>query len=95
MPLPDRVWQEHGQDLDHAGYADFVGCGEFKSLREIAVPQGATRRPSSGGWGHILATSRRPRRKTTSIIIRIISGIVTIIVIMIRSLFFPTQALNR
>ena len=41
MPLPDRDWHEHGQGLDHAGYADSVGYGEFKSLtRDRRTPGG-------------------------------------------------------
>ena len=34
-----------------------MGYGEFKSLREIAVPQGEHRRVISGGWRCIPATS--------------------------------------
>ena len=62
VPPPTEYGIEFGQDLDHAGYADFVGYGEFKSLREIAVPQGEPRRPSSGGPWRFSATSRRSRQ---------------------------------
>ena len=42
MPLPDRDWHEHGQGLDHAGYADSVGYGEFKSLTRDRRTLGGT-----------------------------------------------------
>ena len=64
MPLPDRVWHEHGQDLDHAGYADSVGYGEFKSLTRDRRTLGGTRqtefRRSMAELGNILANPANP-----------------------------------
>ena len=39
VPLPTGSGIEFGQGLDHAGYADFVGYGEFNRLAHSARPK--------------------------------------------------------
>ena len=66
IAIPSATLQK---PLEPSGIAKLCTCLKvnmliytlFKSLREIAVPQGAPRRASSGGWRRIPATSRRTR----------------------------------